>query len=358
METNSPHNRSSYYNFSNKVSLLIDHYIENYLNSNVIPEKRDFYEPMLSRKRGAQKLRANIVCASYLFFSNKKEIEIPEKVIKFAVIVEFSIWAAYMVNWIYDEKSKINDPDVKKRVAVAANAFLLDAVCLASSEEPECLKIILDVNNQQVKSFWPELNTLKITNEELIGDYNKYEKLYNNNYGGPGVGALFTAAIHFGFLCASSEDYGTLDKMKEIFYDFGIHHETLNALADFVITEGPVSHEKISSDQFSDIRNNTLTPPIWLMMTYDQSLKDLILSGINKRPDSNYQQQVLTGLFESGAFTKISKALKKKGRDLKNMLPESDESNIGSSLLKQIISVFESNEIYHYLSENNEDVNI
>jgi geranylgeranyl pyrophosphate synthase len=345
--------RQQYFDFSKKVSFLVDEYIKNYLQTCAVPEKSEFYKPMLSRKFGAQKLRANIVCASYLFFSNSTEINIPEKVIKCAVIIEFSIWATYMVNWIYDEKSKVDDPAIKKRVAVAANSFLQDAMILASSEEKELFSIILAANDQQIKSFWAELDTLKITNDELANDYEKYIKVYDECYGGPGVGALFAAAIHLGYLCSGSREKNTLEKIKEIFYEFGINHETLNALSDFVITEGPVSHEKISSDQFSDIRNNTLTPPIWFMLNYDQDLKNLIRQGVGKRPNADYQQQILKGLFASGAFSKVSTQLKKMGRNLKNRFPKSTDNNVGNSLLKQIISVFESNEIYHYLNENN-----
>jgi geranylgeranyl pyrophosphate synthase len=348
--------RGEYYDFSSRVSLLVDDYIEKYLESNKLLEKRDFYEPMLSKKIGAQKLRANIVCASYLFFSNKKKIDIPEKLIKYCVIIEFVSWASYMVNWIYDGKSKVEDSNVKKRVAVAANAFLQDAVILARTESPLLLEIVLDANDEILKSFWPELDTLKITNEELVNNYEKYYTFYKNSYGYPGVGALFSASIHLGYLCSKSNNESLLKKVRDIFREFGMNHETLNALADFVITEGPISHEKISSDQFSDIRNNTLTPPIWHIINAKPEYKKLILEGIGERPSVEYQKRIMLALFESGTYDKIASQLKKTGRDLKKAFPKSTEYNIGRVFLKQIISVFESNEIYHFLNDNYEEL--
>ena len=349
---NTSRDRIAYYDFSDKVGLLVDDYIKKYISSDPVQAKAQFYAPMLSKKLGTQKLRANMVCASYLFFTGAKKINIPEKLIKYCAIVEFVSWGSYMINWIYDSKSKVEDLDTRKRVVVAANSFLQDAIKLASTETPELMKIILDANDQLIKSFGAQLDVLKITNDQLLENYQKYFKFYKDYYGGPGVGTLFSASIHLGYLLSNSNELITLNKMKKIFYVFGIHYETLNALSDFIITDDEITHEKMSSDQFSDIKTNTLTPPLWFMVNHSTSVKKLILKGINKGPDIKYQQQVVQALFNSGAFSEISTSLKKTGRRLKNKFPKPADNNIGVILLKQMISVFESNKIYHLLQQN------
>jgi len=113
----------------------------------------------------------------------------------------------------------------------------------------------------------------------------------------------------------------------------------------------------VLEDQFSDMRNNTLTSTIWTMYrAANESQKKYILEKANKKLDLQEKMHLLKLLFETGAYSTISKEIKHNSRINRAQIKKSSLPTEYKKLFSQMCSLLESNKIYHYLQENYEKV--
>ncbi|MGV8150369.1 MAG: hypothetical protein ACP5NV_01445 [Candidatus Woesearchaeota archaeon] len=348
--------RKEYFNISKILGLKIDKCIDDYLNTNIVgEEKRKVYDVMLVKKNGKQKLRANILYLAYCAFTEKdpsKEESFDDKIVRLSASAELLIWSQYMVNWIYDSKANTKDENVRKKTAICANAFLNDSIALLTKSDSNIIEPMLKINDYVIASFTPEFLGMNITNKEMLYNKQKYFDKYNNEYAIPGVGKFFEGLINIAAITSGYENKEKVVETGKIFNEFGRDHETLNALGDFILDQ-ELTNEKNPSDQYSDIKNNTLTPPIWHM--YNRSSeedKNKILLKAGKPLTIEDKKYFLKLLFETGTYDVLTKELKHASRVYKKKLSKIELYKPASKIMNQLLSVYESNKIYHYLEEN------
>lgn len=360
--TNNENRRGQYFEVSTKVGLAVDKCLLNYLSENQIGKDKElFYQPMLGKKLGHQKARANAVFLSYCALSNLNPLEetsMNEDVTKIATSVELLIGSHYLSNWIYDNKASVKEPLIRKKTAIGINGMLADAINIVTKLDgkSDYISLILDINDSVLKSWVPEITKMNITNQGLINDP-LFVNYHNRFYGGYGVGENFKGCVKFAELLA--KDHGILenkDKVNEleyIFYNFGVHCEILNELGDFILDK-KVTSEKNSLDQYADFKNDTLTIPIfWMYNLSDKTGKDYILKCAgNQEIDIHEKKDLLKMLFESGSYEKVSKELKKEGRKSKKRAHNLQFNKEVSAPLQQMLSIYESNKIYHLLQQD------
>lgn len=116
------------------------------------------------------------------------------------------------------------------------------------------------------------------------------------------------------------------------------------------------THDKVSNDQFADIRNGALTPVTATIYNLaSQEDKDFLNSCIDEKSFTEKEQARLVSiLFETGTYSLISKKIKSASRQIKKEIKNIGYTNNASSLLKQGISLLDSNKIYHRLKQSYE----
>lgn len=346
--------RNKYFNTLTRVGTVVDETIDKYLNEDEFGEyKRIMYEPMFEKKRGNQKLRSTLTYLSHCALANKNLNEpINEDLSKLMTSTEFQIWSEYMVNWIFDNKGQVNDPLVRKKTAVATKSFLEDAIKISEQVGEDYPKVILNTSSNVTKSFAKEF-ILGLSNSELLnGPFEKYLKLYEIDYGIPGIGETFAQCVDLAAIHAKKGNSLEAKKLREIFLKYGVIHEILNGLGDFAI--GDMTTDKVSADQFSDIRNGVLTPVIWQMYNHSNKEDQRFMEDCvgEKELLEEERHRLVKMLFNTGTYDFISKKIKRTGRKLKRDVKNLNFHNEGGSQLQQLISVLESNKIYCQLNEN------
>ncbi len=349
--------RSQYYNTLTRVGKIVDKTIDKYLSKDKFGEyKRIIYEPLLKKKQGKQKLRAALTYLSYCTLTGiKPSSKINEDLAKLATSTEFEIWSEYMANWIFDNKAQVSDPLIRKKTAVATKSFLEDAIRIAGEVGEKYPKIILNTSSNVTKGFVQEF-ILNFSNDKLLNSsFRKYFKLYSFDYGNPGIGETFSQSIDLAALYANKEKTPEANELRNIFLEYGIYQEVLNDLGDFATRK--MTTDKVASDQFSDIRNGALTPIIWCMYNKTNNKnKKFMKDCVGKIKLTEKEKfKLIKILFKTGTYDFISKKIKRTGRKLKKRIKNLEFNNEGSSQLQQLVSILESNKIYHILKENYEE---
>jgi len=352
--------RDEYFKISKNVGAKVDCCLEEYLKKNIAgKEKQILYDAVLKKKIGTQKLRANILYLSYCTFANKDpedDNSFSKNIISLCTATELMIWSQYMVNWIYDSKANIIDNTIRKKTAVSANGLLSDAITLAMNTGAEYVLPMLTINDYVIASFTPEINGMNIANKKLLENREEYFSIYNNNYAIPGVGKFFEGLVEMGATMAKYENHTKIELFAKIFCEFGRDHETLNALGDFVI-DTDLTHEKSPIDQYSDIKNNTLTPPIWhLYNNSSDTDKEILLTKAGMPLNLEEKKYFLKQLFNTGTYNYLVKRLKHQGRAYKKQVSNLEFPKKASNAICQLLSVYESNKIYHQLKDDYKNI--
>ncbi|MBR9701908.1 hypothetical protein GOV13_03220 [Candidatus Pacearchaeota archaeon] len=358
MKTNG---RKSYYQTLTRVGEVVDETIEEFLEQDDFGKyKRIIYGPMLEKKRGKQKLRSTLTYLSYCAFTGESpQGEIDNDLAKLMVSTEFELWSEYMTNWIFDNKGNVrNDPLIRKKTAVAIKSFLEDAVRISGQVGKEYAKMVLDSSSNVTKAFVFEFERETTNKRVFEEDYEIFLREYKENYAIPGIGKTVSLGTDLAALYSNKENCSKSKALSDIFVEYGVHLDILNALGDFIIKEGNLTTDKIASDQFADIRNGIVTLPIWFMYKRsDKEGKKFLLNLVDKESlNKNEQSKLIKILFETGAYETVSKEIKKNGRKLKKQIKDLKFGNSASSQLQQAMTVLESNKIYHFLKGNYEKV--
>lgn len=345
--------RDYYFEISKELGNRINQFLNSYYQSNPIAGKnKEFYQPILNKKANKQMCRANVAFLSYCALAKKnpkKEFE-SKDLIKLCTSIELVNWSTYMINWIYDDKSHVEIPTIKKKTAVSISGLLSDAINITSDLGLEYVKELNKINSIVLTSFKPELETMNITNKDLLENKEKYFDYYKKNYAIRGVGEFYSGIIELASMLTKNQN-DKKDRLKSIFLEYGEYLQTLNCLSDFIL-EQKVMSEKDPSNQFSDIKTNTLTPPIFYMYSLsNEEDKKFILNCAGKKITLDNQKKLLRILFETGTYELLSKEIKKKGRELKREIKSLHLGKAGAGL-QQLVTIFESNKIYHFLKDN------
>ncbi len=363
-----PGDREKYFEVGRKIGSLVDRRFEKLISEGKInfPEKKEVIEYMYEKKRGSQKLRPNIVFGSYCVFLEQDPLNIlsnglEARVVDIMTCVELSNIAHYAQNIIHDgkrgvlERSKIND---RRKAVLCVNSYLSDAIKLAGQQGNEYLSTILNINDLVLRSFTPEI-VMQNNRKEYLQNDDLFKKQFYEILSGGGVGRFFSNCIKLGYLMSgknkTEKTENTLKSLEDIFYDFGIASEELNALSDFMVPkEKDYTREKDPSDQLADLREGIITPPI--RMLYQKSNKEEcdFLDSIYRNGSNNLKdhKKVLRMLFEADIYEKISKEIKKTGRKLGKRISKIDVPRQSKWFIHCILTILESNKIYKYLEND------
>lgn len=349
--------REKYFKTLTRIGKYVDKTLLNFFKEDKCGrEKRIMYEPFLKRKWGAQKLRANLFYLSYCTFTGRDPEEpITDKNLLYLMTsTELELWAEYTANWIFDNKGEVREnPTNRKKTAVSAKNFLADAVRMAFKVGPEYILPILDTCDSITKGWAEEFILDMSTNPKYLDvSFQEYMERYRKKLAIPEVGPSLALSVDLAGLYSGKKNIDKSKKLSRIFLEFGADLEILNDLGDFCLNN--VSTDKVSSDQFADLKNGLITPPIWLMYNgANEKDKEFIKNCVGKiNFNKKDESQLVKTLFESGSYDLISKALKKSGRKYGKEIHKLDFNNEGGRQLQQAVTIFESNKIYHILKNN------
>lgn len=352
--------REDYYRTLTRVGQAVDRTLSRFLDEDTFGKaKRTMYGPFLSRKWGGQKLRATLTYLSYCAFTGRNPAEPieDENLLRLMTSTELELWAEYSANWIFDNKGQVRtNPLNRKKAAVSTKSFLEDAVRMAGQVGKEFSDLVLDTSGYVTESFSLEL-IMDMSNRALLdGPLRDYMDMYRRDYAIPGIGRTLSLGGDLAALYSGQGNSKRAEKLRAIFLEHGIELEVLNDLGDFCMSG--TSTDKVASDQFSDIRNGAMTPPIWLMHFGANEDERRFIHGCVGKTELTREEELrlVRTLFESGSYDLISKGLKKAGRNLKKAISGIGFHNDGSALLQQAITILESNKIYGTLKEDYREV--
>ncbi len=346
--------REKYFYVLSQISKIADKILVDFWKKDKFGDaKKIIYEPFLRKKIGSQKQRTCQTYLSYCAFTGEKlsRENFNEEVIKLGLASELELWAEYCTNWIVDNKGRIlTDPKIRKKIAIANKSFLEDALRISFEVGNNFHDLILDGSRFVTNSFTKEF--VMDRKETLDWKIETYLDLYRNEYAVNGIGKTYSLGPKLVARYLGIESNQEVKQLEYILDMFGRDFEILNDLGDFCLSG--VSTDKRSSDQFADIRNGTITPPIWLLYNFSEEImKKRILRNIgNQSLNKNAEKELIILLFESGTFDIISKGLQKSGRIYKRLISKLNFHNEGSKYLQISLSSLESNKIYHTLKDN------
>ena len=362
MRINSRRNdREDYYKTLTRVGQEVDRTLTRFLDEDQFGETKLFmYEPLLKRKLGKQKLRATLAYLSYCALSeHNPDDSIDPNIMKLMVVAELELWAEYTANWIVDNKGEVrNDPINRMKAVISAKSFLEDAVRIASQVGSIYVPRVLDASGY-VSTSWMEELVTNLSNTELRnGSLEEYMKAYRINFSIPGVGKTVSLGADLVALYLGKYETSQARKLHEIFVEFGIEGQTLNGLGDFIRLKRDFTTNKARADQFADIRNGIMTPPIWFMYNgANDEEREFILDCVGKSSLTDEEESRLVKLlFETGSYDMISKGLKKGGRTIRGLIKGLEFKNEGAAQLEMAVTILDSNRIYPDLRENYFDV--
>lgn len=349
--------RENYYHTLTKVGKAVDNTLKEFWEKDQFGQGKLFmYEPFLKRKWGKQKLRPTLTYLSYCAFTGHNPDDfIDPNVMKLMVVAELELWAEYTANWIVDNKGEVrNEPLNRMKAVISAKSFLEDAIRIASQVGTTYIPKVLDASGY-VSTSWMEELVTNLSNTELRnGSLKDYMKAYRINFSIPGVGKTISLGEDLVALYTNKIETPQAKKLNDIFIEFGIEGQTLNGLGDFIKLKLDFTTNKARDDQFADIRNGVMTPPIWLMYNgANEEEQKLILNCVGKEVLTEDEKSGLIKLlFETGSYDMISKGLKKGGRTIRRLIHELNFENEGAAQLETAVTILESNRIYHDLREN------
>ena len=271
---------------------------------------------------------------------------------KLAAATELKMYAEYMANWNVDSKGEVKtNPENRKKAAIGSKSFLEDAIRLAMQVNHSYVKTILDSSSQVTKGFMHEL-TNTTTSKINTFDLNQYLTTYSYDVALPLNGKTLSLGVELASQYAKVQNKTHSKQLLKLFDQWGVDLQIVNDLGDFL--PKMVSTNKSSCDRFSDIKNNTLTPPLYLILTgCDEKIKEEILSFNENTIFTNEQEEhIMNTLFNSGSYKTTSKALKRSGREIKKILEQIQGLHEPAlSYLKLSASMFETSTIYHRLNK-------
>ncbi len=351
----SKNNRQAYFNTLTRVSKKVDDVLREFWKNDKYGEaKLIMYEPFLKKKWGAQKLRPILTWLSYCALTDTHPNEdIPKDIAKLAAATDLELYAEYTANWNFDNKGEVRtNPLNRQKAAVASKSFLEDAVRMVSQVDEKYVPIILDTSSEVTNSWAKELE-LNMSNPEWeTMPLQRYMKAYIEDFCIPGIGKTLSPASDLTALYTDKTNTTQARQLHNALLNYGVELEILNDLGDFCMEE--VSNDKRASDQFSDVKNGVLTPPIWLMYnTANEQQREIIRNCV--RPDELTKQEekeLVNILFETGTYNTVSKGLKSAGRKLQKEIKRIGFENEAAKQLRLAASVFESSKIYHILKKS------
>lgn len=343
--------KEDYHKLLTKVGKEVDIFLRDYYKKEVypkFPEKKFLYKKMLDKKYGTQKFRATLVYLSYCAFKGKK-IKIDKNILRLMVAVELINWSSYELNWIFDKKGGVtSQPEIKKAL-LAMEGFLHDALNIVNKISPEYTKLLIEINDRIARGFAGELE-LDINNEKVLKDFDYFWK-FNKMRNLEAVGQFMGNCVSLAYICSGVNKPKLHKKLKKICEDFGEYYEISNDLGDFILPDKKViTMEKISSDQLSDLRNETVTLPIWFIYNKASEKDKIFLRSLSKKEiTQNDRIKALKLLYDTYAFKDTYKIVRKKAREFRNEINELEIDSEIKGLMEIMISILYSNKFIYRL---------
>lgn len=342
--------KQEYHELSTKIGNIIDITINSYLDSfayKKFPEKAVMYEKMLKFKQGTQKLRGTAAYLALCAFKSEGLLE-EDKVKRILAAVELENYSNYALNWGFDGKAGVRDKKSREESILAAFGFLNDALDI-TEDMPEISKHIRKYNHRVHRGWTPEVYDLKFENKELFRDFNKFWKAYEIRNVEAG-GQFYGSYIYLAHLFTDKKNKALIEALTDIYITFGEYVQIINDIGDFAVIDKKWVSEKKVVDQFSDLRNNVITWPTWLMCTKgtdeDKTFLESIV-GQNELEEKTIQR--ISELFYEHAYEEIIAKLKKKRRFLQKQLKRVDIDPKVRGLMQVMISMVSSNKIFREL---------
>ena len=347
--------KPKYHQLLSKVGKSIDEWVNNFYRKEIypkFPEKRVIYEKMLKKKKGTQKLRGTLTYIIYCSFYGK--LVETNKIVPLCTAVELINWASYELNWLFDEKAGVINKIERQKTALAMQGFFNDALIILSKYGKEFIDKAVEIYDRILRGFAAEMK-LTIANKTILHNFHKFWELYKIR-NCEAVGQFFGNIVELvSLFFKNSKIRDSKSLLKKIFEMAGEYTEILNDLADFVLPrEKPLFHEKIIKDWAMDIRNGTITWPIWLMYNKsDEKDRDFLESLYGKNELCLEEgKKLIKILFETGTYKEIKRRIRKRYRELKKELRKLQINKKIRGLLQSSLIMLESNKFYYLLEED------
>ena len=299
-------NQQDYHELNSKISVELDNFLLSKYQQ--LPEWKNIkgiFEIYLRRRVGKTRSRD---CWVY-FMAKILGIDVEkdkEKLFYLMALPEIHIMAAYMTNWVMDNKNQ--DFEGANKVYLILNNFLISLpVLLLPKDLPNRDKIIelFYYNNYRTAlGYEVEINRLTITNFENIKTDKEYWKLANvRNF--DAVGNLYSYIIDILVLGFELNlDLKLVNKIKSLAEQFGANVEVNGDLADFIIPNELCStaEKRPKKDYFVDIKCNILTYTTLKALRRSKYINQILYNEII--------ESAKTGKYEIGFYSRFHNFLK------------------------------------------------
>ncbi|MFH1311016.1 MAG: polyprenyl synthetase family protein [Nanoarchaeota archaeon] len=272
--------------------------------------------------------------------------------------IEFLLSSMYYANWIQDEKGGKRSRDEDKNILTAA--FLmrdLKGVALYEMGDRLPLEKLVAVScllNESNRIFHEgqfidiNVNTYQNPNKPL-SESGMNDLFFERTYK---INAAFIERIAKigGMLAEGSNEQ--INALSEFGKNFGIAHQIMNDIADFVPAKAGISTTtKIPDDAYTDIRNGHLTIPVIYTLYHDSDKERVkkIIQILEKGKEIPPEQieEVTPLLIQNGAIDytiSYAREFKKKAKNSIRDFPENKRK-----LLDWLLISIDSNKYYTFL---------
>jgi len=345
--------KPQYHTLLTKVGKIVDETVDDHLEESSylsFPEKRRMYSPMLERKRGTQKLRGMAACLALSAYSGLEVVR-DERAKRILAAVELENYSNYALNWGFDGKAGVKDDKSQEESILAAFGFLNEAIEIVE-DMPEISRLIRKYNHRVHRGWTPEVYDLHLDNLETMGDFEKFRRAYKIRNIEAG-GQFYENYVAIADIFSGRKDDQLRERLGEIYKDFGEHIQIINDLGDFAKINKKWVSEKDSSDQLSDMRNNVVTWPTWLMYNGgDEKDREFMRTISSVKELDGLTKGRISSLFYAHAYDPICKQLRSKRLQLQGDLRRLEGINPEArDLAKVMVSMISSNKILYRLNQ-------
>lgn len=328
-----------------------------YLNKDPIKKyKESIYQPILKSRVGKQKARSLVAFLSYCSLNNKDpREEIDDNISKLISIPEMIIEVLYLTNWIKDNKNEAQNEEKRSKMAISLPSLTADTMMLASEFGTEYIKKSAKAIFDVTKAFEME-DEFNLENKVLMDmKFKDYLKFYLEEYGVPGVGRTYSVGIDLVAMYTNKVEES--QKLKEIFLQrYGPWLEVLNDLGDFAIDIN--TSYKVPKDQFSDIKNKTVKPPLWLMYKNSNKKEKEFIETCMGKKNLNFEekQKLVLLLFNTNTYSQLKKMMNEQSKIIFNQIKYLN-NDFSTQVLKHSAEILNRSKIYVILEQNYQNIN-
>lgn len=274
-----------------------------------------------------------------------------EKVKNIAAAFEVLNISSYQANSAFDNKMGVLDKEAKDSQfiasmlsrEVASKLILKDRNSLSQNLINQIIECISVSNSYIYKAQHYDLNLLSNANyEKYAAAEEKFRIDYHNRcYFGSGIFSGQTALAGAIVANADKEKQEALQLFGEI-YGAALHK--INDLADFF--PGEERSDKLYQDNYSDLRNERLTFPVYkLRKDYAGKYKELLLL-VSSNSNVDLIPKVTEIISGTTLIKDVQKIAKEAYCDAKQVLTIFEMSD-SKKLLLTLLSILDSNKFYH-----------